>query len=159
MKLSSLLSPDQIILDMRATERSEAILELVNYLESSDLLKGETKAAMVEALNARENQNSTGIGSGVAIPHTFSENIERVICVFGRSFEGIEFDALDNAPVKYVVLFIVPKADYQKHLQTLAAIAKLFTNCEVRKALTAAKTKSDILQIFASRPSRVELEK
>ena len=158
MKLSSLLSKQQVILQMRSTEHTEAIQELVDHLDENELLKGVNKVEVVAALLAREDQTSTGIGSGVAIPHTFSEGIDEVVAVFGRSPEGIDFEALDNAPVKFIVLFIVPKADYHKHLQTLAAIAKLFNNCEVRKELAAAEKKEDILKIFASRPSRTDLE-
>lgn len=159
MKLSSLLSKQQVILQMRSTEHAEAIQELVDHLDENELLKGVDKVEVVAALLAREDQTSTGIGSGVAIPHAFSEDIDQVVAVFGRSPEGIDFEALDNAPVKFIVLFIVPKSDYHKHLQTLAAIAKLFNNCEVRKELAAAEKKEDILKIFASRPSRVDLER
>ena len=159
MKLSSLLSKQQVILQMRSTEHAEAIQELVDHLDENELLKGVNKAEVVAALLAREEQTSTGIGSGVAIPHAFCEDIDQVVAVFGRSPEGIDFEALDNAPVKFIVLFIVPKSDYHKHLQTLAAIAKLFNNCEVRKELAAAEKKEDILKIFASRPSRVDLER
>ena len=159
MKLSSLLTNNQIILEMRAKEHAEAIEELVDHLDSNDLLQGVDKEAIVEALLAREDQISTGIGSGVAIPHAFSDDIEKVVAVFGRSEQGIDFEALDNAPVKLIVLFIVPKADYTKHLQTLAAIAKLFTNCEVRKQLQTAVSKEEVLKIFGSRPSRTDIER
>jgi mannitol/fructose-specific phosphotransferase system IIA component (Ntr-type) len=78
---------------------------------------------MLEALKAREEQVSTGIGSGVAIPHAFSD-ILRGGRGFGRSKAGIDFEAIDNAPVHFIILFIVPRKDYHLHLRTLAAIAK-----------------------------------
>jgi len=159
MKLSSLLTESQILLEMLSTEHAQAIEELVDHLNTSNLLPGTQKSEIIEALHAREDRISTGIGSGVAIPHAFSEAVNRVVAIFGRSREGIEFEALDNAPVKLIVMFIVPKEDYHKHLQTLAAIAKLFTNCEVRKQLLAAETKAEVLKIFASRPSRVDVER
>ena len=144
---------------MRSKEHAEAIEELVDHLYSHDYLEDIEKGSVMQALLDREDQISTGIGSGVAIPHAFSEQIDKVVVVFGRSQAGIDFEALDNAPVKLIVLFIVPKADYHKHLQTLAAIAKLFTNCEVRKQLQSAETKEEILKIFASRPSRTDIER
>jgi mannitol/fructose-specific phosphotransferase system IIA component (Ntr-type) len=144
---------------MQATEHLEAIKELVDHLAAKNLLQGETQDNVLRALREREDQISTGIGYGVAIPHAFSEKIQRVVCIFGRSSEGIDFEALDNAPVKFIVLFLVPEEQHQKHLQTLAAIAKLFTNCEVRKQLAAAENTHDILKIFASRPSRTDLER
>lgn len=159
MKLASLLTDDQVVLDMKAEEHWPAIVELVDHIESRGFLKSEDKAGVLESLQIREDQISTGIGSGVAIPHAFSETIDKVIAVFGRSKEGIDFEALDNAPVNFVLLFIVPKKDYHLHLQTLAAIAKLFNNCEVRQQLADAVTHEEVLTILASRPSRVCSEK
>ena len=154
MKLASLLTEDQILLDLESDDQWGAIRELVDHLESIKLLKSSDKAEVLQSLEEREDQISTGIGSGVAIPHAFSEKIDKVIAVFGRSLGGVEFDALDNAPVKFILLFIVPKKEYHLHLQTLAAIAKMFTNCEIRKQLEVAESKEEILSIFDSRPSR-----
>lgn len=156
MKLASLLSEQQVILSMEADEHLAAIVELVESLDKQGLLKGEDKEQVLEALKKREDQTSTGIGSGVAIPHAFSDTIENVVAMFGRSPEGIEFDALDNAPVKFIMLFIVPKKDYHLHLQTLAAIAKMFNNCEIRKQLEEATTAAKILEILDSNPTRPE---
>jgi mannitol/fructose-specific phosphotransferase system IIA component (Ntr-type) len=91
----------------------------------------------------------------VAIPHAFSDYLDHVVAVFGRSKAGIEFNALDNAPVHFIVLFIVPRKDYHMHLRTLAAIAKMFTNGEVLRQLGAAGSVQEILAIFESKPSRV----
>ena len=75
--------------------------------------------------------------------------------MFGRSKSGIDFEALDNAPVHFLILFIVPRKDYHLHLRTLAAIAKMFTNCEVRRKLGLAETRDEILAILDCKPSRV----
>jgi len=154
MKLASLLTSDQIVLDMQAEEHLPAVEELVDHLVAIERLPEALREEMVEALRAREEQVSTGIGYGVAIPHTFSEKIEEVIAVFGRSSRGIDFEALDHSPVHFVVLFIVPKKDYHLHLQTLAAIAKMFTNCEIRRQLGEAECRSEILEILAGKGSR-----
>ncbi len=154
MKLASLLTEQQIILNMKADEHWAAIVELVESLDKQGLLVGEEKDAVLIALQKREDQTSTGIGSGVAIPHAFSDKIENVVAMFGRSEEGIEFEALDNAPVKFILLFIVPKKDYHLHLQTLAAIAKMFNNCEIRKQLEQATSAAKVLEILDSNPSR-----
>ncbi|MFC4994374.1 PTS sugar transporter subunit IIA [Rubritalea tangerina] len=159
MKLASLLTNDQVILDMKAEEHWPAIVELVDHLDRHEFLKGENKEDVLEALHTREDQISTGIGSGVAIPHAFSEKLDHVVAVFGRSKEGIEFEALDNAPVNFVLLFVVPKKDYHMHLQTLAAIAKLFNNCEVRQQLANAETREEVINILGSRPSRIHCER
>ena len=118
------------------------------------MVSGDDSEAILDALHQREDQTSTGIGSGVAIPHAFSDDIENVIAVFGRSIEGIEFESLDNAPVHFVILFIVPRKQYHLHLKTLAAIAKLFTSRSIRERLNNADSVDEILTIFAKRPSR-----
>ena len=155
MKLAKLLNPDQIILDMKAVEHWPAIVELVEHLVKSGQLPADQHDEMLAAFKAREEQVSTGIGSGVAIPHAFSDHLDQVIGVFGRSKSGIDFEALDNAPVHFIILFIVPRRDYHLHLRTLAAIAKMFTNNEILRQLGAAVTIDDITAIFGSKPSRV----
>ena len=154
MNLASLLTVDQIIPSMRATGHREAIVELVDHLVASGNLPPDKREEVLTALQNREEKISTGIGSGVAIPHAFSACVEKVIAVFGRSLPGIDFESLDDAPVHNIVLFIVPKKEYHLHLRTLAAIAKLFTNREVRQRLAEAETRDEIHEIFASRPAR-----
>jgi mannitol/fructose-specific phosphotransferase system IIA component (Ntr-type) len=152
MKLAKLLSADQIILDMKSEEHWAAIVELVGHLVETQRLPATLKDEILSALKEREDQVSTGIGSGVAIPHAFSDHIEEVAAVFGRSKAGIDFEALDNAPVHLIILFIVPRKDYHLHLRTLAAIAKMFTNCEVRRQIGVATSRDEILEILDSKP-------
>ena len=155
MKLANLLGAEHLILDLKAEEHWPAIVELVEHLVQTEQLPESQQAEMLEAFKAREESVSTGIGSGVAIPHAFSDHLEEVIAVFGRSTAGIDFEALDNAPVYFIILFIVPRKNYHLHLQTLAAIAKMFTNAEVLRQLAAAASTEEILSIFGSKPSRV----
>lgn len=155
MKLAKLLSADRIILDMESVEHWPAITELVDHLVKSGALPPEQREEMLAALKAREDQVSTGIGAGVAIPHAFSDELEDVVAVFGRSKAGLDFEALDQAPVHLVVLFIVPRKDYHLHLRTLSAIAKMFTNVDVRRQLSEAESCDEILAILDCKPSRV----
>ena len=154
MQLASLLTEKHIVPDMQAEDQWSAINELVDYLDQSGLLINETKENVAKALEERERVNSTGIGSGVAIPHAFSDNINSVVPVFGRSKKGIDFEAVDNCPVKFVILFIVPRSEYHLHLQTLAAIAKMFNNCGVRKELEEAADEAAILEILSKKPNQ-----
>lgn len=154
MKLAKLLSAEHIILEMKAVEHWPSIVELIGHLVTTGQLPDSQLDEMLDAFKAREERVSTGIGSGVAIPHAFSDHLDYVIAVFGRSRTGIDFEALDNAPVHFIILFIVPRKDYHMHLRTLAAIAKMFTNSEVRRQLGNAETLEEILTIFDSKPSR-----
>jgi len=151
MKLSSLLTADRILLDMRSAEHWEAIIELVDHLVEIGRVSPGSRADVLEAMREREDQVSTGIGSGVAIPHILSDELDEVEVVFGRSVEGIDFESLDNAPVHFVVLFIVPRSQYSLHLQTLAAIAKTFANRAMRRSLAGAQSREEILEILAGK--------
>ncbi|MEM0969999.1 MAG: PTS sugar transporter subunit IIA [Verrucomicrobiota bacterium] len=153
MNLGQLLTPDQILPEMQSSGHEEAIEELVLHLESKDQL-GVSSEDVLERLYAREREVSTGVGSGVAIPHAFLPDLEQVVTAFGRSREGIDFAAIDNAPVYFVVLFMVPKTEYHLHLRTLAAIAKMFNSQSIREELQGANTEQHILEILSQRPAR-----
>jgi mannitol/fructose-specific phosphotransferase system IIA component (Ntr-type) len=155
MTLGHLLSVDQIIPEMKATERWSAIVELVEMLVRLGKIKAADQDTVLAALRAREETMSTGIGFGIAIPHASSDRVGEVVAAFGRSSTGIEFDSLDGLPVKFIVLFIVPKDQFQTHLRTLAAIAKFLNDRAVREHLATAANPQEILSIFeASAPAR-----
>ena len=154
MSLASLLSAEQIIPEMKANERWPAIVELVDLLVSLGKIKPEDRDIILASLKQREETMSTGIGFGIAIPHCSSDRLEEVVAAFGRSTTGIEFDALDNAPVKFVVLFIVPKNQFQVHLRTLASIAKFLNDRSVRDSLGTAKSAGEIAAIFRERAQK-----
>jgi mannitol/fructose-specific phosphotransferase system IIA component (Ntr-type) len=151
MALANLLSAEQIVPEMAATERWPAIVELIDLLVGRGKIKSPDRDPILASLKQREETMSTGIGFGIAIPHCSSDRLEEVVAAFGRSSTGIEFDALDNAPVKFVVLFIVPKNQFQTHLRTLASIAKFLNDRTVRESLAAAKSADEILSIFRER--------
>lgn len=154
MSLASLLSAEQIIPEMKATERWAAIVELIDLLVAREKIKAQDRDNILACLKQREETMSTGIGFGIAIPHCSSDRITEVVAAFGRSSTGIEFDALDNAPVKFVVLFIVPKNQFQTHLRTLASIAKFLNDRAVREELANAESADKILAVFRDRPAK-----
>ena len=154
MNLGDLLSLDQIIPEMKASERWSAIVELVDVLVGVRQVKADDRDVVLAALRQREETMSTGIGFGIAIPHASSDRVDKVVAAFGRSRGGIEFDSLDNAPVNFIVLFVVPKDQFQTHLRTLAAIAKFLNDRTVRERLAAAKTAQELLDIFKNPPPK-----
>src|SRR6059058_681644 len=149
MSLAELLSADQIIPEMKSTERWDAIVELMDLLVARGQIKPEDRDGILASLKQREETMSTGIGFGIAIPHCSSDRLEKVVAAFGRSSTGIEFDALDNAPVKFVVLFIVPKNQFQTHLRTLASIAKFLNDRSVRDQLATPARPTKFFQSSA----------
>lgn len=154
MTLGSLLSEDQIIPEMKASERWAAIVELIDLLVDKGRVRVADRESILSALRQREETMSTGIGFGIAIPHASSNCVSEVVAAFGRSTTGIEFDSLDNSLVKFIVLFVVPKDQFQVHLRTLAAIAKFLNDKNVREQLGKADSAAQILGIFDNKASR-----
>ena len=148
MDLGDILSPEQIQADLNATNRWEAIDELINNLVSCAKIKPEDREAIVAVVKKRESSMSTGIGFGIGIPHASTDLIYEVVGAFGRSKSGVNFDALDNQPVNLVMLFLVPQGQFQKHLHTLAKIAKLLHKKEFRQALESAPDAQAMYQII-----------
>ncbi|MBM3889371.1 MAG: PTS sugar transporter subunit IIA, partial [Verrucomicrobia bacterium] len=103
MTLSDILSPELVLPQMRATDRWQAIDEMLDVLVKAGRLKPEHLAAVTQAVKERESKMSTGIGFGIGIPHATTDLIDDVVGAFGRSKTGINFDALDEQPVNLVV--------------------------------------------------------
>jgi fructose-specific phosphotransferase system IIA component len=148
MDLGDILSKEQIITDLRATNRWEAIDELINNLVQTGKIKPENQEAIAAVVKKRESSMSTGIGFGIGIPHASTDLILEVVGALGRSKSGVNFDALDNQPVNLVMLFLVPQGQFQKHLHTLANIAKLLHRADFRQSLEQASDAGAMLQII-----------
>lgn len=154
MMLANLLSARQIIPEMKSEERWEAIEEIVRMLVDSGKIDSADTENVLASLKQREETMSTGIGFGIAIPHASSDRVQEVVAGFGRSKAGIEFDSLDNEPVHFIVLFVVPRDQFQTHLRTLAAIAKFLNDRTVREELAQAPDAESILTVFTNRAPR-----
>ncbi|MCX6893217.1 MAG: PTS sugar transporter subunit IIA [Verrucomicrobiota bacterium] len=150
MDLGDILSREQIITDLRAANRWEAIDELIDNLVATSKIGAQHREAIVAVVKKRETSMSTGIGFGIGIPHASTDLITEVVGSLGRSRTGVNFDALDNQPVNLVMLFLVPQGQFQKHLHTLANIAKLLHKAEFRQALEQAPDAEAMLKIIRS---------
>ena len=148
MLLGEILPKDQIIPEMKATTRWEAIEELIDNLVSCNKIRPQDRESIASVVKKRETSMSTGIGFGVGIPHASTDLIYDVVGAFGRSKSGVNFDALDNKPVNLVMLFLVPQGQFQKHLHTLANIAKLLHNNEFRQSLEQATDAEEMERII-----------
>ena len=150
MDLGDILSKEQIIPDLRAANRWEAIDELITNLVATGKITPQNQEAIAAVVKKRESSMSTGIGFGIGIPHASTDLITEVVGALGRSRTGVTFDALDNQPVNLVMLLLVPQGQFQKHLHTLANIAKLLHKAEFRQALEQAPDADAMLQIVRS---------
>jgi mannitol/fructose-specific phosphotransferase system IIA component (Ntr-type) len=154
MTLANLLSESQIVPEMVSEERWDAISELVDCLIKAGRFDLEDRDGILDAIRQREQTMSTGIGFGIAIPHASSDKVDEVVAAFGSSVKGVQFESLDGQPVFFIVLFVVPKDQFQTHLRTLAAIAKFLNDKTVRDELGSASNAAAILQVFENRSPR-----
>lgn len=148
MNLGDILQADTIVSDLAASDRWQVIDELIDCLVAAGKIKPEHRDAVIAVVRKRETSMSTGIGFGIGIPHASTDLIGDVVGAFGRSQKGIQFDALDNQPVTLVMLFLVPQGQFQKHLHTLADIAKLLHRKDFRQALEQAPDASTMFGII-----------
>jgi mannitol/fructose-specific phosphotransferase system IIA component (Ntr-type) len=153
MNLGDILTPSQIVPELRATNRWEAIDELIGCLVRSGCIPHERQEAVTAAVKKREMSMSTGIGFGIGIPHASTELIQNVTAAFGRSKSGVNFDALDNQPVHLVTLFLVPMGQFQRHLHTLASIAKVLRKEEFLRDLESAEDETAMFEVIRAHSS------
>jgi mannitol/fructose-specific phosphotransferase system IIA component (Ntr-type) len=148
MNLGDILGSDNILPELKAANRWDAIDELIANLVDTGKIKAADREAIAAVVKKRETSMSTGIGFGIGIPHASTDLIYEVVGCFGRSKSGVNFDALDNQPVNLVMLFLVPQGQFQKHLHTLANIAKLLHKREFRQALEEASDGAAMFKII-----------
>ena len=150
MKLSEFIRPELIKVGLEAENKSEAITKLVDLMVEAEEIKAEHRDEILEVVFDRERSMSTGMERGIAIPHANSELIEEVAGAIGISKKGIPFESLDEKDSDLIVLLVIPKGKFQKHVRTLAGIARLFNHDEMTAALRNAPTAEDVMEIIVT---------
>lgn len=148
MRLTEILREDIIRVNLDATNKWEAIQELVDLLISAHELRLIDRNEIIESVCARERSLSTGLEHGVAVPHAVVNCVEDVIAALGTSQTGIPFESHDGQPAKLVILLLIPQGAFQRHVRTLAGIARLGTNPELRNELFDAKSSAEVMDIL-----------
>ena len=152
--LATLFGPEQIIPAMTAANRWQAIDELIANLIHTGRIKPEHSDGVTAAVRKREMSMSTGIGLGIGMPHASSDLVTELTGALGRAPAGIPFESLDGKPVSLCLLLLVPQGQFQKHLHTVAGIAKLFRNEDFRQALLLAPDAAAMHQIIRTQTAR-----
>jgi mannitol/fructose-specific phosphotransferase system IIA component (Ntr-type) len=148
--LLDLLTPNNIIYDFHAETKEEVLRKLVIFGTSIKLLDEKDTEELIESLLNREKSMSTGIGSGVAIPHCSIGIVNELKVIIGLSKNGIEFDAIDKLPVHIFILLIVPKDKFQDHIKTLALIAKTLNLKEERDKFILSNSYEELISALKS---------
>ncbi|MCB1190948.1 MAG: PTS sugar transporter subunit IIA [Leptospiraceae bacterium] len=144
------INNQNIIYDLKAKDKEEVIRELVTHGVEVGMIEQDLQDEIFTSLINRESSMSTGIGSGVAIPHCSINAISSLIMIIGISRDGIPFDAIDNLPVNIFVMMVVPKNKFQDHIKTLAVIAKTLNLKEERDKLISSKSYDDLVSIIST---------
>lgn len=131
MMFQTLLTPD-CTYSAVAVHSKKRILEKIAEI-AANKISNSSAHELLESLMVRERMGTTGIGSGIAIPHGRLSNTSDVVCVMLTTEEPIAFDAIDNRPVDIFVALFVPEDSCKEHISTLQSIAKVFTNKDVCK--------------------------
>jgi PTS system fructose-specific IIA component len=146
MILSDYLKKNNIIIGSRAKTRWDLVQEMLDLaVRNRDVLE-EDREVIRKSLMDREKSMSTGIGKGVSIPHCTSAKVDDVIIVMAICENGIDFDSIDNIPVRIAILLLVPKNKLTQHIKTLANIAKIMNNDEMREELLTLTTPEAVLK-------------
>jgi mannitol/fructose-specific phosphotransferase system IIA component (Ntr-type) len=150
MRLRDLFTEDAVKLDLQATTKDALLEELVSLLG----LDKKSEATLVKTLKRRENLGSTGIGHGIAIPHCRSLVVNRLRLAYGRMPAGMDFNAIDAAPVHHFFLIVAPPLEVSnQYLPVLGKIAQFCKDAEVPKELLRLKAPAEFLEMLARKAS------
>lgn len=148
MKLSSFFVKEAIVAELQATDRNGVIRELVNSLAACGGIDAKEAPAIARAVIQRENLGSTGFGKGVAVPHVKHPAVTKMVATLGRSSTGVDFAALDRAPVYTVVLLLSSPDSPDEHLAAMESIFKHLQRDNLRRFLRQAATREEIIALL-----------
>ena len=152
MILTQILQPSCIKAPLESKEKDAAIEELINILSDASLLNDHTEA--LEAVMAREMTRSTGIGSGIAIPHGKCAAAKELVMAIGIAADPIEFDSIDNKPVQIIVLLVSPPDQTGPHIQALARISRLLLDAQFKAQLEKASSPEEVYSLISTKESQ-----
>ncbi len=148
MKIADILQPVMVVPELTAGDKDSLVKELSQHLcRNEDSLKGSLDT-VYKALIARERLGSTGVGESVAIPHAKIPGLAQLTAAFGRSRNGVPFDAIDSQPVRLVFVLLVPENSAGAHLKALARIARLLKSPSFRDRLLSLPDANAIYDAF-----------
>ena len=147
MKITDFLTRETVIPALAGGDKSSVLKEMAGKLSASYPRLDEKK--ILQVLTERERISTTAIGEGVAIPHGKLPEVERVLGIFARSPEGVDFASLDGGPTHLFFMLIAPENAAADHLKALARISRLLKDPAFRSRLIEGKTREEIFDIIA----------
>ncbi len=153
MTIGEILRESCVIADLKGKTKKEIFVELIKTLRDANLVEDVEEA--VNVVLERERLGSTGIGDGVAIPHGKMKGLRNILCAFGKSKEGVDFDAVDSKPVRIFLLLLAPEDSASLHLKTLSRVSKLLRDPSFRKRLTELPSSHDIYNAIIDEDGKI----
>jgi len=148
MKFADFVSTGSIKVGLETDTKEEVIAELVAALVAAGQIREEENDSILKAIMKREELGSTGIGRGIAVPHTKHPSVERLVATVGVSQEGIDFNSLDGDKVQLFFLLISPPDQPGDHLRALENISRQLRDDTFCRFLKQSKTTEDIQQLL-----------
>ena len=153
MRLKTYVRPECFIHDLAAKTREEALREIVRVVADRGIIKDQ--AAVLERLLERERIQSTAVGSGIAIPHCFTDEIADLAIVVARAPGGIAFDSFDGRPTHVVFLLMGNRQEHGLHLKALARIARLIKSTAFIDRVIAADSVDAMVRAFEEEEAKI----
>jgi len=145
MKLSKFSEENLILFDIKSKAKEDVIEELVELVNTSNMVTD--KETLLRDIKERENLVTTGIGYGVAFPHAKTKSVKGIVIAFGRSDEGIDFEAIDHKPVFLFFLIAAPEDAIGAHLNVMSRLSYLMKSEENRQKLMKATSPGEVLEL------------
>jgi len=146
MKITELLTEATVTMTVSGSGKTEAIGELAKLLDGAGKLADFQR--FMEAVLRREDQGTTGIGDGIAIPHAKSSAVKEAAIAFGKSEKGVDFASLDGKPVHLIFMIAAPEGADNQHLEALSRLSELLMKKEVREGLMKASSPDEVLEVI-----------
>ncbi len=147
MKITDFLTVQTVIPSLASRDKNSVLQELAQGLATH--YQNLDQKRVLDVLRERERISTTAIGEGVAIPHGKLPNVDRVLGVFARSTEGVDFGSLDGAPTHLFFVLIAPENAAADHLKALARISRLLKDDAFRRRLLAGKDSQALFKLIA----------
>ena len=148
MRLSELIREDLIKVELEATNKWEAIEELIDLLVATRALRPTDRDEVMETIFERERSLTTGLGNGLAVPHGAVDCVGSIAAALGTSRRGIPFESLDGEPIHLIVLLVIPEGAFQRHVRTLAGIVNLGANADLRERIFRASSADEVTEVI-----------
>ncbi len=146
MRLSEYLDYRLIYLDVAAKEKKDAITKVVELMKKNKVINNADE--FLEEIFQRESLGSTAIGRGVALPHTRTKSVKKLIIAFARLTKGIDFGAEDREPVRLIFVIGTPADTVGEYLKILAKLSRLLKEGGLRKKLLKAQSAQEVLDLI-----------